>query len=124
MISGGNPTLYVSNLERSLRFFTEVLGLRLRARPSEGWAEIDAGGGLILGLHPQSPQAATPGTRGAITVGLNVSEPLEQVVARLEARGVVFKIPILDNPKSPVRLAFFGDPDGNELYLCERKAKS
>ncbi len=123
MISGGNPTLYVSNLGRSIHFFTEVLGLRLRAHPSDGWAEIDAGDGLILGLHPESIHAASPGTRGAITIGLNVDQPLEQVVARLEARGVVFKIPILDNPKSPVRLAFFGDPDGNELYLCEaRKA--
>ncbi len=123
MIAGGNPTLYVSELDRSIAFYTQALGLRLRSRPSAGWAEIDAGGGLVLGLHPPSPQAATPGTRGAITIGLNVTEPLEEVVQRLEERGVRFRIPIVDNPASPVRLAFFGDPDGNELYLCETKKR-
>jgi hypothetical protein len=38
-------------------------------------------------------------------------------VAKLEQRGVSFHGPIIDDEQ--VRLAFFGDPDGNALYLCQ-----
>jgi catechol 2,3-dioxygenase-like lactoylglutathione lyase family enzyme len=122
MISGGNPKLYVSNLARSIEFFTKQLGLKLKGAPSDRWAEIDAGGGLVLGLCLQTPRSPTPGMRGAITVDLVVDGPLDETVTRLENRGVCFRIPIVDDPGSPVRLAFFGDPDGNELCLTERKA--
>ena len=46
--------------------------------------------------------------------------PLETAVERLRARGVAFRGPVQDNPN--VKLAFFGDPDGNSLYLYETKA--
>jgi predicted enzyme related to lactoylglutathione lyase len=121
MLSGGQPKLYVSNLDRSIRFFTQQLGLRLQESSSGQWAEIDAGGGLIVGLCLQTQRSPTPGTRGAMTLDLNVTQPLDKVKAALEERGVRFRLPILDEPGSPVRLAFFSDPDGNELCLCERK---
>jgi catechol 2,3-dioxygenase-like lactoylglutathione lyase family enzyme len=117
MIHGGHSTLYVSDLDDSIRFYVEVLGLRLIDRRADLWATIDAGGGLHLGLHAATPAAPRPGTSGAITVGLFVQEPLEQVMARLRERGVWFRSGIVDAP--PSRLAFFGDPDGNDLYLSE-----
>ncbi len=121
MIAGGHAKLYVSDLPRSIDFFTKQLGLSLKGQPSDSWAEIDAGGGLVLGLCPQTSRSPTPGTRGAITVDLNVNEPLAEVKARLERKGVRFRVPVIDDPQSPVRLAFFDDPDGNELCLCETK---
>jgi len=36
MIRGGMPTLYVSDLDRSVRFDTEALGLVFRAGDHEG----------------------------------------------------------------------------------------
>jgi len=42
------------------------------------------------------------------------------VVATLKAKGVTFHGPLLDKSKEEgIKLAFFGDPDGNSLYLCE-----
>ena len=32
MISGGNATIYVSNMDTAVRFYTEVLGLKLTNR--------------------------------------------------------------------------------------------
>jgi len=64
MIEAGNATIMVSDLDQAIRFYTEVLGLRLQYRA---------------------------GTE------------------------------IRETPNEPVRLAFFGDPDGNDLYLCELK---
>jgi catechol 2,3-dioxygenase-like lactoylglutathione lyase family enzyme len=108
-------------MDRAVDFYTQVLGLRLAARYGNEWASIDAGDGSTLGLHPQSPHGPAPGTSGSISVGLNVTEPLDQVVTRLTAAGVQFRGPIEGDPKASIRLAFFGDPDGNDLYLCESR---
>jgi hypothetical protein len=46
-----------------------------------------------------------------------VNAPIAEVVAVLTNRGVVFQGPVVEN--GPTKLAFFGDPDGTSLYLCE-----
>lgn len=119
MIEGGTATVYVSDMDRAVDFYTNILGLRLLARYENEWASIDAGKGLILGLHPASDRAGAPGTVGAINIGFNVTQPIDQVVATLTERGVEFDGPVKEDPKSPIRLAFFNDADGNSLYLCE-----
>ena len=117
LIEGGGPTIYVSDLERAVRFYTQTLGLGLLYRAGDHFAMVDAGGGLNIGLHPSGPKSPKPGARGSISVGFNVVAPIDQVVESLMARGVQFRGPIQDD--TAVRLAFFGDPDGNDLYLCE-----
>jgi catechol 2,3-dioxygenase-like lactoylglutathione lyase family enzyme len=118
MISGGNATIYVSDMDRAVAFYTETLGLRLAFRAGDHWASIDAGGGLTIGLHPASSSAPEPGTAGAVTIGLAVDEPMEQVVSTLEARGVTLRGPVAEDGGG-LKLAFFADPDGNPLYLAE-----
>ncbi len=117
MIRGGNATVFVSNMDRAVRFYTEALGLALAFRAGDDWAQIDAGDGFQIGLHPASPSAGQPGTVGATQVGLNVSRRLEDVVEALQSRGVPFDGPIVEDEH--VRLAFLKDPDGNVLYLCQ-----
>ncbi len=123
MIKGGSPTIFITDMARAVAFYTEVLGLRLQYRAGDHFAMIDAGDGLSLGLHPPSKSAAAPapGTPESIQVGLNVWKPLAQVVETLESRGVKFQQhgqdPIVDD--GAVKLAFFSDPDGTALYLCE-----
>jgi len=119
MLSSALPTIYVSDVDKAVHFYTDVLGLKLQFQSGPHFAQIDAGGGSSIGLHPPSPKASAPGTHGAISVGFYVTEPLDDVVASLKAKGVQFHGPIIED--SPVRLAFFGDPDGNDLYLCEYK---
>ena len=43
MITGGNATVFVSNKENAVQFYTEVLGLRLTNRLGDHWATVDAG---------------------------------------------------------------------------------
>ena len=121
MIEGGTPTIYVSDMDRAVQFYTEVLGLRLISRHGDEWASVDAGKGLTLGLHPAAKRMGAPGTLGSINVGLNVTESIDEVVRTLESRGVTFDGPIKGDANGSIRLAFFGDPDGNSLYLCESK---
>lgn len=120
MIAGGTVTVYVSDMERALEFYLQTLGLALAYRGGPGFAMVDAGKGLRLGLHTPHPGAPTPGARGALSIGFDLTEPLDDVVTRLEGRGVTFSGP--PRGDGPVRLAFFADPDGNPLYLCEARS--
>lgn len=121
MLRTGIATVYVSDMDRAIRFYTDTLGLQLKFRVGNDWAEVDAGGGFGIGLHPHSGKSGTsrPGTRGSISIGFEVDEPLDGIVEKLKAEGVRFDGPIIDD--DPVRIASFGDPDGNALYLCETK---
>ena len=118
MIDGGNASIYVSNMDASIRFFTEQIGLKLRTRIENEWAELDAGKGLVIGLHPaRTGETADPGERGAIDIELNVSQPIDDVVAELKSRGVKFSGPIIRYPN--VHIASFYDPDNNVIVLAE-----
>lgn len=117
VIRGGNATIYVSDLQRAVEFYRDTLELHLVLRAGDHWAELDAGGGFRVGLHPASARAPAPGIRGGITVGLGVDEPIAEVVEKLTNRGVIFAGPVRDD--GGLRLAFFTDPDGNPLYLAE-----
>ncbi len=119
MIRSITPTIYVSDLDRAVRFYGEVLGLKVALHAPGHWAGLAAPDGTNLGLHPAGARSPQPGTNGAIQLGLAADRPLDQVVTELKNRGVQFHGPVVDDAK--VRLAFFNDPDGNALYLCEAK---
>jgi catechol 2,3-dioxygenase-like lactoylglutathione lyase family enzyme len=117
VIQGGNATIYVSDMQRSVDFYTGVLGLRLIYRVDDHWAQLDAGG-LAIALHPASDRSPAAGTPGGITVGLSVDVPIVEAIAALAASGVEVHGPAPGG--GGVVLAFFADPDGNPLYLAEK----
>ena len=121
MITGGNATVYVSDMDRAVEFYTKTLGLTLRDRFENEWAAVEAGGGFMIGLHPVRPDGPQPGENGSTTIGLFVDQPLEEVHEAFYKRGVSFKGPIVND--EVVRLAYFLDPDGNQLYFCETQYK-
>jgi predicted enzyme related to lactoylglutathione lyase len=117
MISGGNATVFVSNMDRAIQFYTEVLGLKLTNRFGDDWATVEAGKGLTIGLHPASPKYPPPGTKGAIVLGMEVDEAIESVVAHLGKRGVQFKGSVVRAESG--NFVHLEDPDGNGIYLWE-----
>jgi catechol 2,3-dioxygenase-like lactoylglutathione lyase family enzyme len=119
MITGGNATVYVTDMDRAVDFYVNKLGLKLGQRYGNHWAEIEVGQSLVIGLHPKSEKGPPPGSRGAISIGLLVDEPIDQVVGRLSASGVQFRGPVVQDKQAGIALAFFGDQDGNDLYLCQ-----
>lgn len=118
MISGGNATIFVSNMDAAVHFYTEVLGLKLTNRFGDHWATVDAGRGLTIGLHPASSKYPAPGTRGSITLGFEIDEPIEEVVARLQSKGVRTTGAITREEAGS--FAQFEDPDGNPFYFWEQ----
>src|SRR5689334_3814354 len=116
MITGGNATVMVSNMDEAVRFYTEVLGMKLTNRFSDHWATVQAAPGLTIGLHPASAKHPAPGTKGGILLGLEIDEPITRVIERLSKQGVKFGPVIRDAPGAFVDLE---DPDGNSIYLWE-----
>ena len=115
MIKEANVTVIVSDLNRTIRFFTETLGLKLKSHMEGEWAEVQASG-LTIGLHPAEEHGPQPGKSESLSIGF-VVDNLEQSMAELKRKGVVFAPEIVKD--GPVQLAFFSDPDKNPLYLCE-----
>ena len=118
MITGGNATVYVSNMDRAVDFHVQTLGLKLAKRYGNHWAEVEAPG-LLIGLHPKTERTPSPGAPGSIQIGLTIDEPIDDVVRRLAAKGVAFTGPVLRDDQGGIAMAFFGDPDGNVFYLCQ-----
>jgi catechol 2,3-dioxygenase-like lactoylglutathione lyase family enzyme len=106
-------------MDRSIAFYTDVLELKLRERNADLWALIETRERMIFALHPASSYGPPSGTVGSITIGFNVKQPLDDVVNKLRQRGVRFHASIKDGPELGMRIIFFGDPDGNQFYLCE-----
>jgi catechol 2,3-dioxygenase-like lactoylglutathione lyase family enzyme len=122
MISGGNATLYVKDMDAAVAFYTEKLGLPLRFRAGNHWAEVEAGKTLVIGLHPTGAHGRPPGVSGSVQIGLTVDRPLEEVMKTLGARGVRFDGPIVGDPTAGLRFANLRDMDDNALYLWEQVA--
>jgi catechol 2,3-dioxygenase-like lactoylglutathione lyase family enzyme len=119
MITAGNVTVYVSDMDRAVEFYVNQLGLKLGQRFGNHWAEIKIGDTLVIGLHPKTEKGPVPGTSGSMSIGLRIDEPIDQAVARLSANGVRFRGPVVRDNQAGLALAFLGDQDGNDLYLCE-----
>jgi catechol 2,3-dioxygenase-like lactoylglutathione lyase family enzyme len=118
MFSSGNVTVYVANMDRAVRFYTEVLGLKLAYRFGDHWASVEVGKGLTIGLHPESAESPA-GRKGSMTIGLELGGvAIEEAMKRLESKGVRFTSPLIDSGKAG-KFVGFDDPDGNSLYLAE-----
>jgi catechol 2,3-dioxygenase-like lactoylglutathione lyase family enzyme len=116
MFSSGNITIYVSNMDRAVRFYSEVLGLRLAYRFGDHWASVELGKGLTIGLHPASAEMPA-GRKGSMAIGLELTGSIHEAVKALEAKGVKFQ-GVVNEGKSG-SFAGFEDPDGNPLYLAQ-----
>ena len=116
MIYGGNATVYVSNMDKAVRFYTEALGLPLTNRFGNHFATVQAGKTLAIGLHPKREGSPLPGTKGAVQIGFVVSQdtPLEAFAARLRSYGVKVS-DIFESVEA--NYIFFEDPDGNPIYV-------
>jgi catechol 2,3-dioxygenase-like lactoylglutathione lyase family enzyme len=122
MIAGGNATVFVSNMDQAVRFYTDVLGLRLAERYGNEWATIDAGRGFVIGLHPASSKYPAPGTKGGIMLGLEITVPIESFVATLKNKGVRFTEDVVRGKGGS--FAHFEDLDGTPIYLWQQPTES
>jgi catechol 2,3-dioxygenase-like lactoylglutathione lyase family enzyme len=101
---------YVSDMERAVAFYEDLLGLRLVERGDE-WSALDCGG-VRLGLHRSD---APPGGESGAVVSFRVADAAA-AVERLRAGGAN----VGDVQREPFGLlVHLEDPDGNALRLVQ-----
>jgi catechol 2,3-dioxygenase-like lactoylglutathione lyase family enzyme len=114
MFKTSNVTIRVSDMSRSIKFYTETLGLKLLSNYGGEFAVIESNG-LRIGLHP----GKKPGEQLSrdMSLGFQVDD-IASVRKTFEARGVRFEPRVQD--RGAIIENFF-DPDGVRLYLIELK---
>ena len=106
---------HVSDLDRAVRFYQDVLGLKLTSRDFVARFGVD---GVLFELVPSSDEEKLQGN-GNARLCFAVDD-IHAAVAGLRAKGV----PTSDvQPKEGGLLASFTDPDGNELCLWQYASK-
>ncbi|MBD9451106.1 MULTISPECIES: VOC family protein [unclassified Rhizobium] len=122
--------MVTGDMDRSLAFYRDLLGLRLHLRKTMGngteVAFLDSGNGMLEifappgGAGPASDLAAA--TSGVLHITFLVDN-VDESFAKLEAAGVAIK----ERPRPAVnsevldRVAFLRDPDGIIVELAERR---
>jgi lactoylglutathione lyase len=114
-------TLKVSNLDNSLKFYHELLGLPINSRHSGNGVEL-----AMLGEESQPKIELISNTNtvninpgASISVGILV-DSLEETLEFLRCKQIeVIRGPITVNPHT--QFAFIHDPDGYEVQLVESK---
>ena len=107
----------VTNLERSTEWYRDMLGLE---QIGEGaWPEFQLGENVSLYLL--DPTNIGQEFQGPHTSSIALRVPdVEKARRELEGRGVEFRGETFDT--GVCHMAFFSDPDGNELMLHRRYA--
>jgi catechol 2,3-dioxygenase-like lactoylglutathione lyase family enzyme len=120
-------SILVGDQSRARRFYTDVLGFRIKHDIPIGeaaWLTLvapDDAGGVELLLEPTGHPAAAALQQALYKDGIPLAQLYTQDIAaefdRLRAKGVVFR----DEPKAmgPTRFADFDDTCGNFIRLVE-----
>ncbi len=114
-----HTALKVRDLEAQIKFFTEVVGLKVdrvggdAARPTGVWMQA-----LQL-VRDENLDTANKGVLDHIGIAVG---NIEEIMASLVANNVTIEMPISDRsrPGVPLRIAFFRDPENNRIELTDR----
>ena len=110
----------VSDMSRSVQFYRDKLGLRLRFE-SPDWTEFETGT-TVLALHgggKPAPISHEPNA-GTASIGFYVDN-LDNKFRELKGKGVTFAMPPTDRAKEKIKLAVCLDPDGLPISIAEHK---
>ena len=106
--------LYVSEMERSLGFYRDLLGIPLEG--DEDWQEASLGE-TRFALH-LAHEGIGPLSAGSVHVNLEVAD-LDAATERLHTAGVEVEETMREDWGAAARIT---DPDGYELYLFQLPA--
>jgi lactoylglutathione lyase len=111
--------LYVRDLDRSLAFYRDVLGIPIeRDAHNPDWAEARFPDGMRFALHPWHEGVPEIGS-GSVMIDFEV-EDLDEALARLREAGVEVGEPLREPWGSVCSLI---DPDGYRIDLFQPPAR-
>jgi len=112
----GNVILAVSDIDKSLHFYHEIIGLPIKNQ-RRSWVDLGTSGAL-LSLHPASLTAQHIGSsiENGITIGFLVGD-VKSAVEELKAKGVTIHRDIVERDAG--KNAVILDPDDYLISLFE-----
>ncbi len=111
-INNARVNVMISDMEQSIDFYVNILGLDLTNRYGDHYAELNACD-FVIALHPTNEKIQF-GTN--MSIGLGVQD-FDESISKLQELGVEFTF----EQGGYIRLAHFKDPDGNQLFLAENQ---
>jgi catechol 2,3-dioxygenase-like lactoylglutathione lyase family enzyme len=114
----GAVILLVSNMEKSVKFYRDTLGLPVKTK-SKDWTEF-FNNNTVLALHPAKKKGAIK-TGAGMLVGFEVSD-LDSSVKKLKDKKVKFYKKPKQEPFG--KHAIIKDPDGHLISIAEIKTKA
>jgi lactoylglutathione lyase len=115
----GAVILLVSNMEKSIRFYSDILALPVKSRAKD-WTEFFKND-TVLALHPAPKKKKTLKTGSGILVGFEVTD-LDSTVKKLKEKRVKFFKKPKEEPFG--KHAIVQDPDGHLISIAQIKEKS
>jgi len=115
----GAVILLVSNMEKSIKFYSETLELPIKTR-SKDWTEF-FNNDTVLALHPAPKKKTILKTGSGTLVGFELTD-LDPTIKKLKERRVKF----FKRPKEEPfgKHAIVQDPDGHLISIAEINEKS
>jgi lactoylglutathione lyase len=115
----GAVILLVSNMEKSIKFYSDILELPVKTR-SKDWTEF-FNNDTVLALHPVPKKKKTLKTGSGTLVGFELRD-LDSTVKKLKEKRVKF----FKRPKEEPfgKHAIIQDPDGHLISIAELNEKS
>lgn len=109
--------IVVSDFKAAVKFYTEVVGLRLMDMSEEwGWAELQGKEGARLGIAKQSDSCGIGvGENGVMTFSV---PDLDQSKAAMHKKGVTCVGDVQEVP-GHVRMQLMKDLDGNHFQIVQ-----
>ena len=118
IILEANVTIMVSDVDRAVHFYRDVLGLELTERYGSKYAEARVNG-FKIGFHLKSNEASvSESPAGSIMLGFRVKD-LASTVANFRGKGIKFSTEIEEGAAG--KFIYLHDPDGNQLYIWQQK---
>jgi lactoylglutathione lyase len=124
--------LPVADLDRSIAFYTHLLGMKVKERHASEARKVEVG---LIGygdeasapflelIKDTSERAPTQVTPANIHIGIDTSD-LRKLCTILEKEGVTFIRPFKQRSDGMGFSAWVRDPDGHELELAERHPRT
>jgi lactoylglutathione lyase len=109
----GLVMIVVRDMERSVAFYRDVLGLKLLIH-QDNWSQFDAGN-ILIGLHPNGEEVKVSPTTG-MSIGIYVDD-VDKAVAEIRRR--LARIAVGPRPEPFGRWALLFDPDGYSIQIIE-----
>ena len=108
----GAVILLVSDMKRSIKFYRDTLGMKLKER-SKDWTEFSEGG-TVLALHPVSKTKIKK--NNSMLVGFSVSD-FDDIINGLKKKKVKFYKKAKVEPFG--KHAIIQDPDGHLISIVQ-----